>query len=508
MFVPLTRRVTTVWLVSAALSLATISTGPAVAADAISPPTGVLALEQSIVDAVELTIPSVVQIESMVPMETAMGSMGIPFMDPFLFFDPMAPPADQEEENEDPTERLIPQGGSGVVHSADGYIVTNNHVVEDAVSIRVIFHDGTTYEAERVGGDEESDLAVIHIQADDLPAVQYVATDSIRPGQFAVAVGMPMGLDYSVTVGHVSALGRGGIYPQEMLMQMQESGSTMAPIQNFIQTDASINPGNSGGPLVDLHGHVMGINAIVQGGIGGGFGFAIPADMVVAVADQLIEKGSVSRAWLGVSLTDVTYELALSMELTQNFGALVAVVFEDTPAERAGLLPKDLITAVDGVPVKGSTDVVYRISSHLAGEDIQVSFLRDGKPQEITVETTERNQGLEAANTLAPVDLEEEVVANEGAYGMALEDLDAEQNLKLNRAPDARGALVLTVLSGGPAHRAGLRPGDVIIDVDNTPVLEADDVPAAIDKSKKSYIPLTVERDGLQRFVALKKLEE
>jgi len=492
---------------AAAFTLAPMLHAQAGAPEHKSPPSGVMALEQSIVDAVDSTIPSVVSIESMVPMENAMQSMGLPFMDPFLFFDPMAPPPSGDEEEEDTTERLIPQGGSGVVHSADGYIVTNNHVVEDAVTIRVVFQDGTTYEAEKVGGDVESDLAVLRIEAEDLPAVRYAEAEAIRPGQFAVAVGMPMGLDYSVTVGHVSALGRGGIYPQEMLMQMQQSGLATAPIQNFIQTDASINPGNSGGPLVDLQGQVMGINTIVQGGIGGGFGFAIPSDMVVRVVSQLIDKGSVSRAWLGVSLTDMSYEKAQALAITQNRGALIEEVFADTPAERAGLLAQDVITAVDGVTVIDSKDVVYRISSHLAGEDIQVSFLRGGEPQEITVKTGERNEGLEAANAVVIEEIEEEAVQDEGRYGMALEELDSETNLKLNRAQDAKGVLVLTVLQAGPAHRAGLRAGDVLIDVDGAPVMDPDDVRAAIDKSEKSYIPLTVERDGQQRFVALKKLE-
>ena len=326
-------------------------------------------LEQSIVSAAESTSRSVVALEVQVSAEMALQRMmpfGNPFEDmpdPFFFFDPdnMGPGAPGEGEGEEAPERLVPQGGTGVIHSADGHIVTNHHVVEDAVEIRVTLHDGQTYEATVVGSDEESDLAVIKIDAEGLTPASYADMDEVKPGMFAIAVGMPLGLDYSVTVGHVSALGRGNLYPTDLLMQMQRQSTSRLSIQNFIQTDASINPGNSGGPLVNLAGEVMGINTIVQGGVGGGFGFAIPSDMVQRVAEQLVSSGKVSRAWLGISMTDLTYEKAQALEVGRNHGALVEEVFDDSPAKAAGLKRGDVIVAVDGDEVQDSKDVVYRV---------------------------------------------------------------------------------------------------------------------------------------------------
>jgi len=474
-------------------------------------------LEQSIVSAAESTSRSVVALEVQVSAEMALQRMmpfGNPFEDmpdPFFFFDPdnMGPGAPGEGEGEEAPERLVPQGGTGVIHSADGHIVTNHHVVEDAVEIRVTLHDGQTYEATVVGSDEESDLAVIKIDAEGLTPASYADMDEVKPGMFAIAVGMPLGLDYSVTVGHVSALGRGNLYPTDLLMQMQRQSTSRLSIQNFIQTDASINPGNSGGPLVNLAGEVMGINTIVQGGVGGGFGFAIPSDMVQRVAEQLVSSGKVSRAWLGISMTDLTYEKAQALEVGRNHGALVEEVFDDSPAKAAGLKRGDVIVAVDGDEVQDSKDVVYRVAGHLAGDELSVTFVRNGKEKTKRVETGERREGLSRASGLAPD--EEEVEEEDGEasqYGMLLSELTEERNRQLDRAADANGVLVAQVIPSAPAHRAGIRAGDVLIDVDGSAVNNPDQVVRALEKAKKEYVPVTVERDGRQRFVALKRLED
>lgn len=485
--------------------------GPA-APVAVAQGTDAWSIEQAIVAAAESTSRSVVSIEVQVPMQTAMSRMmpfGSPFEDdPFFFFDPdqLGGQGDEEDGAEAP-EQLMSHGGSGVIHSAAGHIVTNHHVIEDAREIRVTLNDGRTFDAEVVGSDAESDLAVIKIDADGLTAAVFADAEAIRPGQFAIAVGMPLGLDYSVTVGHVSALGRGGLYPGDLLMQMQQRSTSKLSIQNFIQTDASINPGNSGGPLVNLNGEVMGINTIVQGGVGGGFGFAIPSDIVDRVAVQLIDTGVVSRAWLGISMTDLTYEKAQALEVGRNRGALVEEVFDDSPADRAGIKRHDVIVAVDGDEVQDSTDVVYRVSSHLAGDELSVTFVRSGKEKTKRVETGERSTGLATASGLEPDEEEEETAGSPASeYGMMLALLNAERNRQLDRTEDAAGVFVSQVVPSAPAHRAGIRAGDVLIDVDGKAVTSPDQVVRALEKANKEYVPVTVERDGRQRFVALKRI--
>jgi len=481
------------------------------AAPAISSHSGdARSIEQAIVEAAETTSRSVVSIEVQVPMQTAMRQMpfGNPFEDMPFFFDPESLGMPDDDDDEEAPEQLIPHGGSGVIHSADGHIVTNHHVVEDAREIRVILHDGRTFEAQVVGSDEESDLAVIKIEADDLTPAVFADAEAIRPGQFAIAVGMPLGLDYSVTVGHVSALGRGGLYPGSPFMQMQQRATSRLSIQNFIQTDASINPGNSGGPLVNLDGEVMGINTIVQGGVGGGFGFAIPSDIVDRVAVQLIETGEVSRAWLGISMTDLTYEKAQALEVGRNRGALVEEVFPDSPAAAAGIKRHDVIVAVDGDEVQDSTDVVYRVSSHLAGDELTVTFVRGGKEKTKRVETGERASGLASASGLETTEEEEEEEGSPASeYGMMLAQLNEERNRQLDRAENAAGVFVSQVVPSAPAHRAGIRAGDVLIDVDGKAVSRPDQVVKALEKATKEYVAVTVERDGRQRFVALKRIE-
>jgi len=516
------------WLVvlSTALAVTTVNTllcgagaegveegGAAVVAE----PGDAIAMEDAIVAAAEEALDSVVSIETQIPMAVALGGMpfgpfGGPFGGPFdEFFEwsPDGPPGGDEPDEE--IRRLMPGGGSGVVHSADGYIVTNNHVVEDAVEIRVILRDSRSFDAEVVGTDPESDLAVLKIDAEGLTPMRYADMADVRPGQFAVAVGMPMGLDYSVTVGHVSALGRGGVYPTEFMFQRGQGDQQRLSIQNFIQTDAAINPGNSGGPLVNLAGELMGINTIVAGGVGGGFGFAIPSDIVTKVVADITRSGSVSRAWLGVSMRDLTYEMAQAMEVGRTQGALVEEVFPGSPADGAGLQRGDVIVEVDDVEVRDSTDVVYRVSSHSAGERVVLRYVRKGKEKRVEVQTGERREGLAASlpSGLADEEAEETVASTEGArYGMGLRAVTQEDNDALGRDAGAEGVIVQTVVPASAAYRAGLRIKDVIVDVDGKAVRTPEHVAKALTKADKEYIPLTIERAGRLQFVALKKLGE
>jgi serine protease Do len=470
----------------------------------------VLALEEAIVGAAESALDSVVSIEAQVPFEAMMGGMP-PGMPPGLFDNPFfhwEGPSPQGEEQEEEFETLVPAGGSGVVYSADGYIVTNNHVVEDAVELRVVLHDGRTFPAEVVGTDPESDLAVIKIDAEGLKPARYADIDRVKPGQFAVAVGMPLGHEYSVTVGHISALGRG---LDLRGLGFQGGSAKKMTIQNFIQTDTSINPGNSGGPLLNLHGEVMGINNMVQEGVGGGFGFAIPSDLVQKVTEQLIETGSVSRAWLGVSMTDLTYEKAQALEIDRNAGALVEEVFDGSPAAAAGIERLDVIVAVGDEEVGSSQEVVYRVSSHLAGEEVGISVVRKGKLKTFTMVSGDRKDGLAASADGPGAQVEEPEEAEDAGsarYGMRLKTPDAEANRALGRSDGAGGVLVDSVVRSSPAQRAGIGAGDVILDVDGKAATSPAQVARLLIKSKKDYIPLTIETGGRQRFVALKKVAD
>ena len=476
----------------------------------------VLALEEAIVGAAEASVDSVVTIEAQVPLEAMMGEMpfgpfGMPEgFDDFFQWEGPGPQQEQEEEEEEEFERLVPGGGSGVIYSTEGHIVTNFHVVDDAVELRVTLHDGRSFAAEVVGTDPESDLAVIKIDAEGLKPARYADMERVKPGQFAIAVGMPLGHEYSVTVGHISAMGRGGMLPGNMLEQRAMIREQRLTIQNFIQTDASINPGNSGGPLLNLHGEVVGINTMVQEGPGGGFGFAIPADLVQKVADQLVATGSVSRAWLGVSMTDMSYEKAQALGIERNTGALVEEVFDGTPADQAGIERLDVIVAVDDEDVTSSQDVVYRVSSHLAGEEVGITVVRKGKQKRFTMVSGDRKEGLATSSGLAGEVEEEEVEEEAGSarYGMRLKTPDAGANRSLDRAAAAGGVLVSSVMPSSPAYRSGIRAGDVILDVDGKSVSNPDQVARLLSKSKKDYIPLTIESDGRQRFVALKKVAD
>lgn len=308
-----------------------------------------------------------------------------------------------------------------------------------------------------------------------------------------------------MTVGHVSALGRAGLAPSSSSPMGKKGSSSFLSIQNFIQTDTVINPGNSGGPLVDLRGEVIGINSIVHGGVGGGFGFAIPADMVQRVATQIIDTGEVSRAWIGLAMSDLDYELAVAFGLTRNKGALVEEVYPGSPAEEAEVQRGDVILKVENHDVDDANDVVYRVANHPAGDVVELTIQRDGEIQTVAVTTAERTQGLASArNSEGEGDDPRE---EPDTYGMTLEDLDPRLNQRLGRTRDAQGVLVRAVLPGGAADRAGLTPGDVIIDVDGKSVDSGEDVVRALEAATREYVPLTIERGSRQRFVAIELVD-
>ena len=332
-----------------------------------------------------------------------------------------------------PRERPFQSAGSGVIFDAKaGYIVTNAHVVENASEITVTLQDGRDLKAEIVGSDEPSDVAVLKVKSDGT-LVQIGLGDSakVEVGDFVLAIGNPFGLQHTVTSGIISGLSRSGINPDGY--------------EDFIQTDASINPGNSGGALVNLHGELIGINTAILSRSGGniGIGFAIPVNMAHSVMDQLIKYGSVKRGQLGVSMYTVTPDIAHSLGLANAMGALVSQVVEGSPAEKAGIHTGDVITSVNGQPVKSNSELRNSIGLMRVGDKVEIGLLRDGKPVKVTAII---------ADTTATTQVGPAESIHKAFEGATLAD-----------APDGGGALVKSVEPGSAAAQSGLRNNDIIM---------------------------------------------
>jgi Do/DeqQ family serine protease len=345
--------------------------------------------------------------------------------DPFFrrFFD--VPP------DSGPRDRPFQSAGSGVIFDAkNGYIVTNAHVVENANEITVTLQDGRDLKAEVIGSDTPSDVAVLKVKPEGLAQVALGDSAKAEVGDFVVAIGNPFGLQHTVTSGIISGLSRSGINPDGY--------------EDFIQTDASINPGNSGGALVNLRGELIGINTAILSRSGGniGIGFAIPVNMAHSVMEQLIKYGSVKRGQLGVSMYTVTPDIAHSLGLPSALGALVSQVVEGSPAEHAGIRTGDVITSVNGQPVKSNSELRNTIGLLRVGDKVDIGLVRDGKPLRVTAVIADATAELSGG----PASI------HKSFEGATLAD-----------APDAGGALVKSVEPGSAAAQAGLRADDVIV---------------------------------------------
>jgi len=338
--------------------------------------------------------------------------------------------------------------GSGVIVDPRGYILTNNHVVENAAEVEVQLSDDRKFKATLVGRDPRTDLAVLKIEnGGSLPVADLGDSDTLRVGQWAIAIGNPFGLDRTVTVGIISATGRTHV--------------GVATYEAFIQTDASINPGNSGGPLLNLDGRVVGINtAIVSSGQG--IGFAIPISMARDIMTQLIARGRVVRGWLGVVIQDLTTELAAGFGVKEDAGVLVADVMKDGPAESAGLRPGDVIVQFGGAAIKDVTDLQKRVAAVEPGHPTPLTVVRDRQTVTLSVKVGEQ-----------PTD--ETTAAAEGGgdvLGLSVEPLTPE-TARQNRLSATRGLLVTDVAEGSPGEAAGIKPGDAIVEVNRRPVGDA-----------------------------------
>ncbi len=377
--------------------------------------------------------------------------------------------------------------GSGFIISEDGYILTNNHVVEGADKIKVRLSNEKEYEGRVVGKDSKTDIALIKVEADDnhLPTVKLGDSDSLEVGEWVMAIGNPFGLEHTVTVGVVSAKGR---------------VIGMGPYDNFIQTDASINPGNSGGPLINTKGEVIGINTSIFTPSGGnvGIGFAIPINMAKEIIPQLKEKGRVVRGWLGVMVQKVTPELAESFGLKEGKGALVGKVNEGSPAEKAGIKQGDIIIKFDGKEIKEMNELPRIVANTPVGKKVEVVVFRNGKEKALKVKVGEMPEEKEIA-------FEKEKEKN---LGMTVQELTPELASRLGLY-DEEGVIVRRVEPNGPADEAGIRRGDIIKEVNRKPIKNMGDFLEAIEKAKPGEnILLFIKRGEDTLYLVLKPEEK
>jgi serine protease Do len=374
--------------------------------------------------------------------------------------------------------------GSGFIISSDGYILTNNHVVGEADKITVTLADGRKFEdAKVIGSDPDSEVAVIKIDAEDLPVIELGDSDELGVGEWVIAVGNPFGLTETVTVGVVSAKGR--------------SGFGITNYENFIQTDAAINPGNSGGPLLSLDGKAIGINTFIVSQSGGymGIGFAIPINMAKNVKEQLIESGKVTRGFIGVapSSEGLTPELAKAFGLENNNGALIAEVIPESPAEKAGIEPGDIVLKIDNKDIKDWNMFRNHISMLEPGTKVNLSIFRDGKHKEIKVTVGDR----EKDNLLANVS---EIAQK---LGLQVQDLTEALARRFGYEPDS-GVIVSEVETGSAAGRAGIEPGMLILSVNRRYVSSVKEFDEALqDSARTGWALLLVKHNRIAEFVAL-----
>ena len=393
-----------------------------------------------------------------------------------------------------PQEQLQQALGSGVVVSADGYILTNHHVIDGAENIKVDMNDGGTLEAKLVGSDPPSDLALLKVNASGLTFMTPGDSDKVRVGDVALAIGNPLGIGQTVTMGIISAKGR------------STGGPGSGNFEDFLQTDAPINHGNSGGALINTLGELIGINSqILPGETGGniGIGFAIPSNMAKTVMDQLVKNGKVHRGQLGISVTRVTTDLAASLGMPAAKGVIVNSVRSGSAAEKAGLRQGDVITAINDNPVSDTNAFRNRVAGNAPGSEITLTVLRDNKEQKIRAtlgEFSEETARAENENEGGPTPRN----TGGGKLGISVEPITPDVAQELQLKPGTTGVVVTAVDPSGPAVEAGIQRGDVIQEVNRQPVKSADDLRAAIDKNGTKPALLLLNRRGETVFLAIR----
>jgi len=379
--------------------------------------------------------------------------------------------------------------GSGVIVSKDGYIITNNHVVEQSEDIRVTLFDKRSFRGTIVGADPKTDIAVVKISADNLPTVPWGDSDKLQVGEFVLAIGNPFGLSHTVTMGIISAVGRANV--------------GIADYEDFIQTDAAINPGNSGGPLVDVKGELIGINTAIFSRSGGyqGIGFAVPSNMARLVMDQLMKEGKIVRGWLGVTIQDITPELSQKFGLKDSKGALVGDISKGSPAEKAGMMRGDVILEFNGKEVRSVGSLRNMVSQSKVGTQVKLKILRGGKEYQLTVAIAELPK--EAAGS--PTEPSPENMQKNAFSGITVMDLTKEIARQLGLGANEKGVVVVKVEQGSGADDAGLKKGDVIQEIDKKKVAGLRDfnsITSSIEPGDTTL--LFINRGGRRFYITIK----
>lgn len=423
-----------------------------------------------------------IQVQKVATREYRQSPYGNPFEDDiFEFFRRRSP------QPRSPQRRVERAQGTGFIISSDGYIFTNNHMVGGAEKIEIELSDGRTFKAETIGADETTDIAVVKIDAKDLPHLELADSDELEVGEWVLAIGNPLGLSHTVTAGIVSAKGRGQL--------------GLAGIENFIQTDAAINFGNSGGPLLDLDGKVVGMNTAIVGASGNiGIGFAIPINMIKHAYDQLRAGGEIERGFLGIEFEEVTPNLALSLSLeTDTKGVMIKKVVPDSAAAKAGLKTYDVITKLDGEPVEKGNDFLNRVALLNPGTRIDVVVLRDGKPKKFNIKLGKRPSDAELAGGL-PSDTAEEL-------GFDVANLTDDLASRLGYEGES-GVVVTRVDSGSAAAQVGIEPGILIKEINRQKVRNKKEFTEEITEAKKKGVALLLLQQGEDTSTVLLDLSD
>jgi len=457
---------------------------PALALASDTPPvvkvaTPLLASNETFIKVAKDAMASVVNISA--TKRAAMGGQKNPFLDdPFFrrFFG-----EEFEKRFQQPRERQEQGLGSGVIVSADGYIVTNNHVVEQADELMVLLGDKRNFPAKLIGTDPKTDLAVIKIEASGLPTLPWGNSTTLEVGELVLAVGNPFGLNQTVTMGIISAVGRANV--------------GIVDYENFIQTDAAINPGNSGGALVNLQGQLIGINTAIFSRTGGymGIGFAIPSQMVKHVMNSLIGHGKVIRGWLGVSIQELSEDLAKQFDAPDTQGALVGDVFSTSPAGLAGLQRGDIIRTYNDIQVKNPTHLRSLVADTAPNTSVPMTVLRNGKTVTLSVDIGEMPKDVASLSKAEPGSIQ----GDHALAGMYVEPV------KPGQTSDNQGVVVTQVEPNSPGERAGIRPGDILLEINRRTIRSVKDFEQlAGDLKAKAPVLALIQRGKGTIFLTIK----
>jgi serine protease Do len=378
--------------------------------------------------------------------------------------------------------------GSGVIIEPNGLIVTNNHVVSEADEIKVMLADKREFKAKLVGTDAKTDIAVLKIDAEGLQTIPWADSDKLEVGEFVLAVGNPFGLTHTVTLGIVSALGR---------------TAGIAEYEDFIQTDAAINPGNSGGALVNVRGELAGINTAIYSQSGGymGIGFAVPSNLARSVVEQLVRHGKVVRGWLGVSIQDLSSELAAQFGLAEPKGVLISEVLDESPAQKAGLERGDVIVEYDGKAIDNATQLRNAVAQTAVGKKVTIKIVRDKKPRVVEVTIAEQPKEIARAGDEKP-----RAEPSSGPLAdLDVHDLTPDLAARFGLGPGERGVIIVKIRPGGIAEESGLKEGDLIVEVNRQPTPSRHAYERALAKLRDGQsVLLLVKRQGRPFFVSLK----